>query len=263
MYKQRFIFFTLIGLLGFLISFPASAFLGEATKTGLMIARIAKTMKALPDDEIIKLSKLSDKVRGTEQIGDKLGKLDLPNEVLEDTFIRIAVYQRTIARTEAEGMYSRLSGVPGFRSTLRKIIGNNDAGTIGHLNELRIADTASVNGFKVLGVGEKFVDGVKKAPTDIDILLEKGHKAFAIEAKNYAATTKIPMDRYRADLDTLILYQKQNAKQVIPIFAFTNKPTDPTYLKLLQIEADKRKVQLIFGDPQALLEQIKVLEQIL
>lgn len=55
-----------------------------------MIARMIKTMEALPDDEIIKLSKLSDEVKGTEQIGHKLGKLNLPNEVLEDTFFTTA-----------------------------------------------------------------------------------------------------------------------------------------------------------------------------
>ena len=137
------------------------------------IAKLSKSAKTLPNDEIIRLSKLSDEVNGTVKVGKELGKLNLPNDVLEDTFMRIAIHQRKVTRTEAEGMFARLGGTPGFRSTLRKIIGNNAAVTNGHLNELRIADSASMSGFNVLGIGEKFTDGLKRAPTDIDVVLEK------------------------------------------------------------------------------------------
>ena len=225
------------------------------------IAKLSKSAKTLPNDEIIRLSKLSDEVNGTVKVGKELGKLNLPNDVLEDTFMRIAIHQRKVTRTKAEGMFARLGGTPGFRSTLRKIIGNNAAVTNGHLNELRIADSASMSGFKVLGIGEKFTDGLKRAPTDIDVVLERGGKRFAIEAKNYAPTRQIPIDKYRADLDTLVEYRKTNQQQVIPIFAMTNKP-DGRYSKILENEANKRGVELIFGNPQGLVEQMKILAEI-
>ena len=196
------------------------------------------------------------------KVGKRLGELNLPNEVLEDTFMRIAIYQEKITRAEAEGMFARLGDTPGFRSTLRKIIGNNDAVTKGHLNELKIADSASMNEFKVLEIGEKFADGLKKAPADIDIVLERGSKRFAIEAKDYARARQIPMDKYRADLDTLVEYKKTNSQQVIPIFTMTNKP-DGRHLKILESEANKRSVELIFGKPQVLVEQMKILAEIL
>ena len=189
--------------------------------------------------------------------------MNLPDDVLEDTFLRIAIHQGKINRETAEGMFSRLNGIPGFRTTLRKIIGNSDIGTIGHLNELEIADTAAMNGFKILGIGDKFVDGLKKAPTDIDILLEKKGKLFTIEAKSYASTTKMPMDKFRADLDTLVIYKNQSTDNVVPIFTITNKPDDIRYLEMLQHESDKRGVQLIFGSPQSQIEQIKILGDIL
>ncbi len=238
----------------------ANAFWGFATKT---ISAISKSTRVLPEGEIIRLSKLSDELLGTTKVGKELSKLNLPNDVLEDAFLRIAIYQKKFTREAAEGLFSRLSGVPGFRPTLKKIIGNSDAGTVGHLNELKIADTASMNRFKVLGIGERFIDGLKKAPTDIDILLEKGGKLFAIEAKSYASTTKIPMDKFRADLDTLVVYKNKNGNDVVPIFTITNKPDAPRYLKMLQHEADKRGVQLVFGSPQEQIEQIKILGEIL
>lgn len=251
----------IVFLLFFTMMIPqANAFWGFTAKA---ISSISKNVKALPEDEIVRLSKLSDEVHGTKKVGKELGRLNLPNDALEDAFIRIAIHQKKITRESAERMFSRLNGVPGFRSTMKKVIGNNSAGTNGHLNELKIAEAASDNGFKVLSIGEKFVDGLKKAPTDIDVLLKKGGKVFAIEAKSYASTTKIPMDKFRGDLDTLIAYQKKQGHNVIPVFTITNKPKDLKYLKKLQLEADKREVQLVFGNPQEQIEQIKILGSIL
>ncbi|NVZ10178.1 hypothetical protein HW932_12995 [Allochromatium humboldtianum] len=255
MFSKKFLFF-----IAFLLVAPqANAFWGFATKS---IAAIAKNTKVLDESEIIRLSALSDEIQGTAKVGKELGKLNLPDEVLEDTFLRIAIHQNKISREAAEEMFPRLSGVPGFRSTLRKIIGNSDAGTAGHLNEIQIADSALTNGFKALGIGEKFIDGLKKGPTDIDVLLGKEGKIFAIEAKNYAATTKIPMDKFRADLDSLVMYKKTD-KNIIPIFTITNKPNDLGYLRMLQHEADKRGVQILFGSPQEQVEQIRMLGEIL
>ncbi|MBA5249285.1 MAG: hypothetical protein FE834_07145 [Gammaproteobacteria bacterium] len=248
-------------LLLFTIAIPqANAFLGGATKA---ISAISKNVKTLPKDEIIKFSKLSDEIQGTKKIGKELGKLNLPDGVLEDTFIRIAIYQKKLTRETAEEMFSRLSGVSGFRPTLRKIIGNSAVGTAGHLNELKIANVASVNGFKVLGIGTKFSDGLKKAPTDIDVLLKKDGKLFAIEAKSYASTTKMPMDKFRGDINTLVAYKNMNVNNVVPVFTITNKPNDIRYLKILHYEAKKRGVQLIFGKPQEQVVKIKMLGSIL
>jgi len=241
----------------------ADAFWGFASKSTYKIARITRSSKALPDDEIIRLSKLSDEAKGPAKIGKKLDDLGLPNEVLEDTYIRIAIQQKKVTRKEAEGMYSRLSDTPGFRTTLRKIIGNNAMGTAGHLNELRIADIASAHGFKVLHIGEKFDDGIKRALTDVDIVLKKRNKYFAIEAKSNVATTIIPMDKYRADLDTLVVYKNKHPNTLIPIFSMTDKPVDPRYLEKLIYEANKRDVQLIFGSPHDQVIKIKLLGDIL
>ena len=175
------------------------------------------------------------------------------------------LYQNKVTRKEAEGMFARLSDTPGFQTTLRKVIGNNATGAAGHLNELRIADTASTYGFEVLQIGEKFDDGARQALTDIDIVLKKGTKYFAIEAKSNAPTTIIPMDRYRADLNTLIIYKQNHPGVLIPIFIFTitNRPADPRYMRLLQLEAENRNVQLIFGSPQEQVVKIRLLGDIL
>ena len=204
------------------------------------------------------LSKFSAK-----ELGQHLGKFKLSNKILEDIYIRIAIYKKIITREAAQGIFVRLSSVSGFRTTLKKIIGDNPAGTKGHLNELQIANNASIAGFKVLGIGEKFKDPAKKAPTDIDIVFKKANRTFIIEAKAYNKT-KINKINYRADLNTLITYQKQHKNSdIVPIFSFTEKPQDLAYFKFLNNEAKKNGVELIFGNPSAQIEQIKMLDKIL
>jgi len=227
-----------------------------------LYAPIFKSTGVLPDAEIVRLSKISKKTGGTKIVGKKLAKLKLDNAVLEDTYLRIAIHQGKLSREKAEKMYSQLSGVPGFRTTLRKVTGNNPAGTAGHLNELEIASNASKNGFKVLGIGQKFNDKIKKSETDIDVLLKNDKATYAIESKHYQSTTNIKLDKYRADLDSLISYKNKMNKEgenIIPVFTFTHKPSNPKVLKVLQHEAKKRGVILIFGSPN---EQVKILRDI-
>lgn len=251
-------------LLLFIDTGSAHAFWGSASKSVAKIASISVNKMVLSENEIIRLSELSTMEQGTKKVGKELGKLNLPNEVLEDTYIRIAIHQEKLSRKEAESMYSSLSNVPGFRTTLRKITGNSAQVTAGHLNELKISHYAAMNGYKVLHIGEIFSDGIKSSPTDIDIKLSKDGKIIIIEAKDYLSTSRLPLDKYRSDLNTLVEYKKQHPNEnVITIFSITNKPNDPQYIKRLEYEAEKRNVQLIFGAPDEQLHKINVLSDIL
>ncbi len=124
--------------------------------------------------------------------------------------------------------------------------------------------TASKNGFEVISIGKKFDNGIKHALTDIDIILKKNNKNILIEAKKYAPSTKMPIDKFKADLDTLNSYEKSILKgKTIKVFTFTEKPSSQKLLKQYQFWADKKGVQLIFGSPQEQIEQIKLLSEIL
>lgn len=251
----------LLGLLGFPVG--SSAFWNSAGKASQAISRILHSPHAVPDSEITRWSKMAAETKGTAKIGAELGKRNLPNDVLEDIFLRIAIDQGRIPRDEAVGMFHRLTGVPGFRTTLRKVIGNSEVGTAGHLYELRLADDAASRGIKVIAIGEKFSDGLKKAPTDIDLVLQSSRKTFVVEAKNYASSTTIQFDRYRADLDSLVAYREKSGKNIVAVFCMQNRPGDPGILKKMQHEAQRRNVELIFGTPQEGISQIKTLGEIL
>jgi len=120
--------------------------------------------------------------------------------------------------------------------------------TAEHLNELI---SATKRGFKVKWIGEIFVNGIKKSPTDLDMLLTKRGETFTIEAKDYASKTPIPLDKFRGVMDTLVSYVKQNpSDKIIPIFSMTNKPNSISKMRQLEKMAEKKGVQLIFGNPQ-------------
>jgi len=242
----------------------AEAFWGNLTKNGYKISKVLQNTKSLSNKEIVKLSKLSNELEGTKKIGKILGKKNLPTEVLEDTYVRIAIYQNKISRVEAENFYKNLSKTEGFSTTLRKIIGNNPQATVGHINELKIANSAAENGFIVVGIGKKFNDGIKISLTDIDILLRRNDKDILIEAKKYSSTTKMPIEKFKLDLDTLNIYGKNvSIGKSIKVFTFTQKPQNQHLLKQYQFWAEKKGVQLIFGTPLEQIEQIKMLEKIL
>ena len=219
--------------------------------------------KRLADEIIEKFVEISKKSGGTKQIGKKLGKMQLPDEVLEDAFLRIAFARQIVTRAEAVSMFSKLSGVKGFRTTLRRIIGNSEQVTKGHLYELRIAAKAHDEGFTVREIGGAFRHGTKKW-TDIDVVLEKNGKTFVVEAKNYEARTPFKMDDIRGKMDTLNEYRAYlNDRDVVPILCVSNVPASTRTLTTLIREAKRREIELVFGDARAQAIQFKLLEAIL
>ncbi|NOZ91530.1 MAG: hypothetical protein GXO60_09630 [Epsilonproteobacteria bacterium] len=114
---MKILFKTIFIILLFNISINANSikYFKYATK-------LIKNNKALTSKEIKELAILLKETQGTKKVGQVLSKMRLPNEVLEDTFMRLAIYTKRIERKEAEDMIEHLKNVPGFRTTLRKII---------------------------------------------------------------------------------------------------------------------------------------------
>ena len=221
---------------------------------------ISRLPDALPEDEIIDLMRIAKKPGGLDDIGKLLAPRKLFYEVLEDTWMRIAIGQGKFSRASAEGMFKRLSGTPGFPKTLRKICGNNKNAVIGHRNELEIADAATKKGFKVQEIGKPFDDKQKRRLTDIDVIIEKGGTIFPIEAKKFAQSP--PMDMVRADMDTLVAFSRSlGVSRVKPVFSMAQFPRGGTFT-LLEHEARKRGIHLVFGSPEHQILQIAQLLRI-
>lgn len=220
---------------------------------------IVKHFRALPENEIAELARLARQVNGTKKVGQALAVRQLPNEVLEDTYLRIVLAQGRVKRREAETMHRRLQGTEGFRTTLRKVIGNNAAKSNGHLHELRLASESSAHGFKVRGINVRFKDPWKKGLTDVDVLLERRGTLIAVESKHYSQGGSLPLDTFRADMKSLSEFatqQQLQGRHVLKVFALTNRPANQRILQTLRNDANKEGVFLVFGNPGQQLHQI-------
>lgn len=239
------------------------AFVAASTK---VLAPLSRNAQALAEDEILKLAKM---IKGRDDVGRVkkiIGQKNLPNEALEDAFTRIAIARGALQRQEAESMFKNLHGVNGFRSTISKTIGMNPGGTRGHLNELRIANAAADRGFKIEGIGLKYNDGLKKGDTDLDVLISKNGKRFAIEAKDYDDINFAKLsDVMQPDMDSLVAYKRMSPypDKTHPIFTVTHRPSDPNVEARMEKEAARRGVELIFGSPEEQLMQLETLMKII
>ncbi len=243
-----------------LLADTSSAQVVTIAKNLRWLAPIAKSAKCLPVRKIEWLAEESARAGGTKKVGAWLAARKLPNSVLEDTYLRISIQNGHLPREEAETMFSRLNGKPGFRTTLRKISGSNAAKSGGHMNELRLASAAEESQMTVVEIGAPFDDPAKKGLTDIDLLLKYKSKTIAIEAKDYLPTTPYPMDKFRADMETLKAFQNANPNQkILPVFSVTSRPADPEQWALLKTAAKINDIHLIVGDPQQQAAQLMLL----
>lgn len=251
-------------LVSFLPLSEAQAFLGPTAKAAW--GPLSKSVSALSNEVVENLSRMIKGTGDVTKVKKIIGDKKLPPEAIADAYTRIAIQRGNISRAEAEVMFKNLHGVEGFGSTMSKIIGVNPAGTRGHLNELRIANSAAEHGFKVEGIGIKYSDGIKKSPTDLDILISKNGKKFPIEAKDYDNLALSDLSNtMRPDMDSLVAYKNMQPSpgNIHPVFTITNQPSDPNVLRAIQVDAEKRGIELIFGSPEGQIIQIKQLLEIL
>ena len=252
-------------ILVFLYFIGAVSVHADYMQSSITMLKMIKFTKHIPSSSELKtMSKVLDDVDGSKKLGKLLGKNNLSNRSREVIFKELAVHRSVISKKEADELFINLSGTKGFSSTLKKVIGSNSNGTKGHLNELKIANSGHKHGFNVKAIGKRFNDGIKSKDSDIDIILERKGKTFLIESKDYLATTDIKLDKFRGDMDTLLIYaRKHPSDHHIPVFSMTHKPQNAVKLNQIKKAAEKRNVQLVFGTPNQQIEQIKLLGDIL
>lgn len=202
----------------------------RAKNASKAIFALGKFKHALPDNEIETLAKIASKNNGLKIVGEILGKKnfiaqygdDLGHLVLQDTYLRIAIKNGRISRRVATEALEHLGGTPGLTTLLRKINSMSFSQSKGHMRELQIALSAQKRGFRTVSLGQKFADGLKHGNTDLDVLLRRGTKNFAIESKAYVG--KVPESMIRADANSLVEFCK-HIDDTVPVFCFETMPS--------------------------------------
>lgn len=160
--------------------------------------------------------------------------------LLNDAYLRIAQKAGRITAEDADDAFRLLKDSEGLHALVRKCCTKNVNQAAGHLYEFQQAVAFARKGFKVVGVGLKYFDGIKSAKTDLDLLVKKGNRIFLIESKHYTFGTGIP-DVIRADADSLIKLKDCLGRElggsasITPLFTFVVEPR-PLLAKQLQMK---------------------------
>lgn len=202
----------------------------KAAKAGKVIAAVGKCAHALPDEEIDDLARIAAKPNGLKEVGQILGAAnyigkygdDAGDLILQDAYLRIAIKNGKISASKADDVVKGLAGTPGLTTLLRKINSTSYSQAKGHMQELEIALQAQKRGFQPVSLGQKFADGLKHADTDLDVLIRRGSKNFAIESKAYAGF--VPDDMVKADAESLLVFCNEIG-QTTPVFCFESEPS--------------------------------------
>lgn len=192
------------------------------------------------------------KTTGSKSVGQELRRLskglsvDEEKVFLTSSYLKILVEQGRLGARESEEFLQHLKNVPGFKEALSKMCGISDAKAIGHGFEVRTANSLAKKGYEIKGIGVQFKDGIKSAPTDIDIIAEKGGKQFIFELKKYSSNNidYNALINFRGDMQSLNAYVKQH-KNVKSFFVISSQPTDPAIQKLLEATAKSQNVKLL------------------
>ena len=249
---RQFFWLSLFLISAILLIPKADAFLGiPVSSTSKVIRLLGKVDGALPQSQIDEFAQIALRPQGSREVGQILGKMNLPESVREDTYLRILAAQNKIKPAEADELLVNLKGTPGFVSVMKGSLSGQMDSSLGHIHELRLATAAKKSGFNVLNVSEDVVDEARRGGmSEIDIVLSYKNKTIAIESKGRYVT----LDQYRPQLDAIQKYTDAQGKKAVPIAAFREAPDD-----LVMKEIERRGVYLVIGDAESQATQMKVI----
>jgi hypothetical protein len=235
----------------------------QAAALGKLISGpLARHADALDNIEIRRLADELGQPDGWAKVRSALDARRLSGASRSDALTRLAVARGVMTRDEGVDMYRRLVSVPGYDGTVSRLLWNNDAVVRGAAQELRLARNLSARGVKVLKLEDKFDDGLKAAPTDIDVVVRKVDTDLPIEVKDYKDLSRTQLQETLVpDIGSLRAYSQQASSQRIqcPIMAITSRPSDPQVELELRDAADLAGVRVVYGSAEVLAEKIAFL----
>ncbi len=249
----RQLFWLTLFLISAILLIPkADAFLGiPVSSTSKVIRLLGKVDGALPQSKIDEFAQIALHPQGSHEVGQILGKLNLPESVREDTYLRILVAQKKIEVSEADELLVNLKGTPGFVSVMKGSLSGQMDSSLGHVHELRLATASKKSGFNILSISEDVVDEARRGGrSEIDIVLSYKNKTVAIESKG----RYVKLDQFRPQLDAIQKYTDTQGKKAVAIAAFREAPDD-----LVVKEIERRGVYLIIGDAESQATQMKII----
>lgn len=232
--------------------------IGTAENAVKIIDAVLFKIKPSQFDELTNLTR---QPNGLKEVGEILSSKGLTDLEKTAVYLKISAKKGLITQMEADEYFKNLKDVSGFSSTIRKMSGASSKGSSGHLAEIQQANAIKNAGWDVSNIGEKFNDGFKKKPTDIDLIFNNSNVKYIAEVKNYKENTNIILDEWRADMQSLGVFKRLQEKSGVnyePIFIVRNIPKSERVRKTLEKDAKNFNVRLLYGEPDNIVQQLKL-----
>lgn len=213
---------------------------------------------SIKDESFLRLAeKCTQSPEGIHVIRKSLTDMNVSQDILIGTYLRIAVQNKLISPEESIEIYNNLHNTEGVDVPLFKVNLSNTLQLKGHLHEIRMASTASMFGFDVYAMNRVYRADVQKIQYEVDILMKKYGKTIGVEVKDLSDTKGTNFKDVVDAVEKMGAFKKyQGDANTLAILTQTGRPPSPDKLVYLNDTANVLGVQVLYGGIREQLLQI-------
>ena len=194
---------------------------------------------------------------GIHVVRKSLTEMNVSQDILVATYLRIAVQNKLISLEESIEIYNNLHATEGVDVPLFKVNLSNALQLKGHLHEIRMASTASMFGFDVYAMNKVYRADAQKMQYEVDILMKKYGKTIGVEVKDLSDTKGTNFKDVIDAVEKMGAFKKyQGDANTLAILTQTGRPPSPDKLVYLNDTAQSVGVQVLYGGIREQLLQI-------
>lgn len=213
---------------------------------------------SIKEESFLQLAeKCTQSPEGIHVVRKSLTDMNVSQDILVGTYLRIAVQNKLISPEESLEIYHNLHSTDGIDVPLFKVNLSNALQLKGHLHEIRMASTASMFGFDVYAMNKVYRADTQKIQYEVDILMKKYGKTIGVEVKDLCDTKGTNFKDVIDAVEKMGAFKRyQGDANTLAILTQTGRPPSPDKLIYLNDTAQAVGVQVLYGGIREQLLQI-------
>ena len=217
-----------------------------------------RDIPSIKEESFLQLAeKCTQSPEGIHVVRKNLTEMNVSQDILVGTYLRIAVQNKLISPEESLEIYNNLHSTEGIDVPLFKVNLSNALQLKGHLHEIRMASTASMFGFDVYAMNRVYRADMQKIQYEVDILMKKHGKTIGVEVKDLSDTKGTNFKDVIDAVEKMGAFKKyQGDSNTLAILTQTGRPPSPDKLMYLNDTAQAVGVTVLYGGIRKQLLQI-------
>ncbi|MGL4722871.1 MAG: hypothetical protein ACRCV3_06250 [Desulfovibrionaceae bacterium] len=204
--------------------------------------------------------KCTESSKGIHFVQKNLATMNVSQDVLVNTYLRIAVQNKLISSEEATEIYTNLKNTEGVDIPLFKVNLSNTIQLKGHLHELRMASTASLFGFNIHAMNKIYQVQEENKQYEVDILMKKYDRLIGIEVKDLADSRGTNFKDILDGVKKMGAFKRyQGDATMLSILTQSGRPPVNDKFNILHSTALSLGVEVLYGGIREQLLQIDAL----